>query len=75
MDEQSLRQLSLTSNPSRFLEVFNYGPILETLGKCLPIADIVAVTRICKQLSQLYEYLIHTQWNIDTLVETIRGAS
>jgi len=69
MSQQSLRQISLTSDPSRFLEVFNYGPILETLGKCLAIADVVAVTRTCKQLSKLYAYLIPTQWNVDTLLK------
>ena len=51
-----------------FLSTFDrvsYYPIFSTLCNYLSIAEIVGLTRTCKKLSDLYQYLIPSLWDID----------
>ena len=60
----------LTSQNSRgtvldFLQRDQYYPIYTSLSSCLGIAKIVALTRTCKKLSDLYRELLPIYWDID----------
>lgn len=51
-----------------FLSTFNresHYPIFSALCNCLSIASIVSLTRTCKELSGLYQYLLLVQWDVD----------
>ena len=53
---------------STFLDVFNRDqqyPIFDRLCSILPISDIIALSRTCRNYSNLYRYLVPTQWNVD----------
>ena len=51
-----------------FLSTFdrksNY-PIFRALCDCLSIAEIVSLTQTCKNFSDLYQYLLPIQWDVD----------
>ncbi|MCJ1469260.1 hypothetical protein MMC07_007893 [Pseudocyphellaria aurata] len=54
-----------------FLDVFHREsryPIFDRICSFLPIDSIVALTRTCRGLSELYRYLIPLQWNVDRLL-------
>ena len=54
-------------NP-HFLRLFNsdtHYPIYNSLCNYLSIADIITLTRTCKQFSSLYQNLIPTKWDSD----------
>ena len=59
---------SSSSSRPTFLSVFDrvtHYPIFSTLCGCLSIAEIVRLTRTCKQLSGLYRDLLPSQWDVD----------
>ena len=45
--------------------VLNIYPICNHLCSVLPIADLIRLTRTCKQFSSLYQRAIPAQWNIN----------
>ena len=51
-----------------FLNTFdrssNY-PVFRTLCDCLSIAEVVPLTQTCKKFSDLYQYLLPIQWDVD----------
>ena len=58
---------SSTSQPT-FLSTFDREsqyPIFSVLCDCLYIAQIISLTRTCKKLSGLYQYLLPVQWDVD----------
>ncbi|KAM0805777.1 hypothetical protein BDR22DRAFT_816662 [Usnea florida] len=40
-------------------------PIFSALCDCLSIAEIVSLTKTCKTFSDLYQYLLPIQWDVD----------
>ena len=40
-------------------------PIFSALCDCLSIAEIVSLTQTCKEFSDLYQYLLPIQWDVD----------
>ena len=42
-----------------------YYPIFTSLSCYLEISEVVALTRTCKKLSNLYQELLSTRWNVD----------
>lgn len=53
---------------SKFWDVFSSGPILDALGKHLPIGDIVSLSRTCRGLSGIYHEMMPRQWDVDSLL-------
>ena len=56
------------ASPPTFLSTFNLDsnyPIFKRFCDLLSIAEIVALTRTCKALSNLYRYLLPMHWDID----------
>ena len=47
-----------------------YYPIYASLSSYLGIAEIVALTRTCKKLSNLYQDLLARRWNIDRVLHS-----
>ncbi|KAL8784342.1 MAG: hypothetical protein Q9195_009087 [Heterodermia aff. obscurata] len=45
--------------------VLNIYPICDHLSSILPIADLIRLTRTCKQFSSLYQRALPAHWNID----------
>ena len=59
--------LAFASLPS-FLSTFDcqsHKKIVTTLCEYLSIAEIISLTRTCKRLSGLYQYLLSVQWDVD----------
>lgn len=57
-----------SASPPIFLSTFDREsryPIFITFCDCLSIADILALTQTCKELSGLYRYLLPIQWDVD----------
>lgn len=57
-----------SSSRPNFLGTFepeSHYPIFSTFCACLSIAEIVSLTRTCKLLSSLYQYLVPVQWDVD----------
>lgn len=57
-----------SSSRPNFLSIFNRDtnyPIFRTFCECLSIAEIVSLTRTCKSLSGLYQYLLPMLWDVD----------
>ena len=51
-----------------FLTTFDrksHYPVFSALCDCLSIAEIVSLTQTCKMLSDLYQYLLPIQWDVD----------
>jgi hypothetical protein len=48
-----------------FLSLFIPYPIFSSIAQCLDIADIISITRTCKDLSTFYRKLIPIQFNVD----------
>lgn len=64
-----------SSSPEKaktLLDIFHkesHYPIFIKLCELLPIADIISLTRTCKQLSNLYQTLLPLQWNVNRTLE------
>jgi len=57
-----------TPIPPTFLNIFDSGsgyPAFKNLCQHLPIADIISLSRTCKKFSDLYQYLLPMEWNIN----------
>ena len=51
-----------------FLSTFDresHYPVFIALCDCLAIAEIVSLTQTCKKFSDLYQYLLPIQWDVD----------
>lgn len=51
-----------------FLNLFHFDahfPIVNRICEMLPIADVINLTRTCKQLCGLYKALVPAQWSIN----------
>lgn len=51
-----------------FLTTFDrksHYPVFSALCNCLSIAEIVSLTQTCKKFSDLYQYLLPIQWDVD----------
>ena len=51
-----------------FLSTFDreaHYPVFIALCECLSIAEIVPLTQTCKKFSDLYQYLLPIQWDVD----------
>ncbi len=69
-DSEGFLEAFLPPSLSRptFLSIFDretHGPIVDTFCKCLPIAEIVSLTRTCKKLSGLYQRLVPLHRDVD----------
>ena len=62
--EMSAPAVSQPTFLSTFDRKSNY-PIFSTLCDCLSIAEIVSLTQTCKKYSDLYQYLLPIQWDVD----------
>lgn len=65
----NLGRLRLTETPPRSFNLFSelctqYG-FLKNLSTYLSIADLVALTRTHRDLSDVYKKLLRSRWNID----------
>jgi hypothetical protein len=48
------------------IHLFDYYPVRDRICFYSSIGAIIAISRTCKQLSQTYQDLLATQWNIDS---------
>lgn len=65
--QNDILSVSSASRPN-FLDTFNrdtHYPSIRSFCQCLSIAEIVSLTRTCKPLSDLYQYLLPILWDVD----------
>lgn len=65
--QDDILSVTSSSRPS-FLNTFDretHYPIFRAFCECLSIAEIVSLTRTCKPLSDLYQYLLPMLWDVD----------
>ena len=66
-DPVEISPLTSATRPT-FLSTFDresHYPIFSTFCNYLAIAEIISLTRTCKQFAGLYHYLLPKQWDVD----------